>query len=168
MRTLVDAQVVLALAMLPALIATIGSVAWIAPLANLVAVPLIGVIVVPLDLMAGVVVVAGMGDTSYVWLTDVADAIVGLVAAYLRVLARLDLIGWHAARGGSAIAFSAIGGCLMVLPLTRRHRILLLPCILLPVIPVQAHLPSGEFEVSVLDVGQGLLVMVDGTAPAAL
>ena len=159
-RTLVDAQVVLALAMLPALIATIGGVAWIAPLANLVAVPLIGAIVVPLDLMAGVVVATGMGNTNSVWLAHVADAVVGFVAAYLRLLAHLDWIGWRAARGVSAIALSAIGGCLMVLPLTRRHRILLLPCILLPVIPVQAQLPSGEFEVSVLDVGQGLSVVV--------
>jgi competence protein ComEC len=49
----------------------------------------------------------------------------------------------------------------MVLPLSLRHRALLVPCVLLPLMPIDARPPHGEFGVSVLDVGQGLSVVVE-------
>ena len=82
LRALLMAQVVLAAAMVPALAATIGSVAWVGPLANLVAVPLISVVVVPIDFVAGVIV-AMMGDAN-VGLLRLVDAIVGFVMTYRR------------------------------------------------------------------------------------
>jgi competence protein ComEC len=162
LRDLAMAQVVLAIAMVPALVATIGGVAWIGPIANLVAVPLVSVVVVPLDLIAGAIV--AITDDGDVWLIRVADAIIGFVVTYLRALAQFDWIGWRAERGAWALAVSTIACCLMVLPLSRRHRMLLLPCVLLPVMPVQTRPPDGEFAVSVLDVGQGLSVVVDTAA----
>ncbi len=159
LRTLLGSQAVLAIGMVPVLIATIGGIAWIAPLANLVALPLISIVVVPMDLIVGVI--AASVDTDHVWLADVADSVAGFVVAYLRALAQLDWIGWRAARGGWVIALSVVACCLVVLPLSRRHRVLLLPCVVLAVIPVQAHLGSGEFDVTVLDVGQGLSIAVE-------
>jgi competence protein ComEC len=158
-RTLVMAQIVLGAAMVPALVGSIGSVAWVGPVANLVAVPLVSVVVVPLDLLVGAAVTL-LNDAD-VWFVHVVDALVGFVVTYLRALARFDWNGWRAERGASALLLSGIGCCLLILPLALRHRLLLLPCVLLPVMPVDARPNDGEFGVTVLDVGQGLSVVVE-------
>jgi competence protein ComEC len=159
LRTLLMAQIVLGVAMVPALVGSIGSVAWIGPVANLVAVPLVSVVVVPLDLLVGAFVT--LSKDGNVWLVDVADAIVGFVVTFLQALARFDWNGWRAERGAAALLLSGAACCLMMLPLALRHRLLLLPCVVLPVMPVDARANQGEFGVTVLDVGQGLSVVVE-------
>jgi competence protein ComEC len=158
LTTLVAAQVVLAFAMVPALTATVGSVAWIAPLANLVAVPVISIIIVPLDLIVGAIVT--VTRDADVWLVHALDTIVGWVVAYLNGLAQFGWVAWRSERGAFATACSAIGSCLIVLPLSWRHRLWLLPCVLLPLLPLNARMQDSVFEVTVFDVGQGLAVEV--------
>ena len=158
LRALVIAQVVLAVAMVPALLATVGGVAWVGPLANLLAVPLVSVVVVPVDLVAGIWLEA-FGDSGG-WLLQVADWIVAFVVGYLRALAQFDWTGWRADRGIAVLLLSAVAAGAMLLPLTLRHRILLLPCVLLPLVPLDQRPSQGEFRVTVLDVGQGLAVVV--------
>ena len=158
-RALAMAQIVLATGMVPALIATIGSVAWVAPIANLVAVPIVSVIVVPLDLVAGVLITSGAKVG--VWVAQLADAIVGFVVAYLRALAQFDWTSWRSARSASALVVSSMACGLLMLPLSWRHRALLVPCVLLPLVPMDTHLMHGQFAMTVLDVGQGLSVIVE-------
>ena len=158
-RTLAIAQIVLATGMVPALIATIGSVAWVGPLANLVAVPIVSVIVVPLDLVAGVLIASGANGAA--WVAQSVDAIVGFVVAYLRELAQFDWTSWRSARSASELLVSALACGLMMLPLTWRHRALLVPCVLLPLAPMETRLMHGQFAITVLDVGQGLSVIVE-------
>ncbi len=146
--------------MIPSLIGTIGSIAWLAPAANLIAVPVISIVVVPLDLIAGAIVALSKeGDT---WLIHFVDSIVGLVIAYLRAAGclRLERVARRAQCGQPCI-LSTAACALMMLPLTMRHRALLLPCVLLPVLPFHAPPNDGEFRVTVLDVGQGLSVVVE-------
>ena len=80
-------QIVPSTGTVPALLATIGNVAWVGPLTNLFAVPIVSLIVVPLDLVAGVIIASGerrhLGSQS-------VDAVIRLVVAYLRVLAQFD------------------------------------------------------------------------------
>ncbi len=158
-RTLVMAQVVLAAAMVPVLVATIGSVSWVGPLANLIAVPIVSVIVVPLDLLAGVLMAIDVDAAS--WVVHFVDAIVGFVVAYLRALARFDWTSWRSARGASSLVVSSLACGLMLLPLSWRHRALLLPCIALPLVPLESRPPQDQFAVTVLDVGQGLSAIVE-------
>lgn len=158
-RTLVMAQVVLAAAMVPAMVATIGSVSWVGPFANLIAVPVVSVIVVPLDLFAGLLMMVNVDAAARV--VHLVDAIVGFVVAYLRALAQFDWTSWRAARGASSLMISSIACGLMLLPLSWRHRTLLLPCVLLPLVPLESRPPQHQFAVTVLDVGQGLSVIVE-------
>ncbi len=159
LRTFALAQIVLAVAMVPALLGTIGTVAWVGPLANLISVPIISVVVVPLDLVGGGML-ALFGDGA-IWLLQLADWITGFVVAYLRAVAGFDWVGSAADRGIAAVAISASACGLLLLPLSLKHRALLLPCVLLPVVPVAAGVPAREYRVTVLDVGQGLAIVVD-------
>jgi len=159
LRALVMSQVVLAVAMVPALLATVGGVAWVGPLANLLAVPLVSVVVVPVDLVAGIWLTT-FGDSGG-WLLHVADWIIAFVVGYLRALAEFDWTGWRADRGMAVLMLSAVAGGAMLLPLTLRHRALLLPCVLLPLVPLDQRPTYGQFRVTVLDVGQGLAVVVE-------
>ena len=158
-RALVKAQVVLAVAMVPALLATVGGVAWVGPFANLLAVPLVSVVVVPVDLVAGLWL-AMIGDSGG-WLLHVADWIIAFVVGYLRALAEFDWTGWRADRGIAVVILSAVASGALLLPLTLRHRALLLPCVLLPLVPIDQRPAHGQFRVAVLDVGQGLAVVVE-------
>ncbi len=158
-RALLLSQIVLAVAMVPALLVTVGSVAWVGPIANLIAVPIVSVVVVPLDLVgAGMIALLG-SDAN--WLLHVADWVIGLVVAYLQALAGYDWLGFAADRGIGTVAISASACALMLLPLPLKHRALLLPCVLLPVVPVTADVPEREYRVTVLDVGQGLAIVID-------
>lgn len=159
LRTLVAAQFVLAVVMVPALGATIGSVAWVAPLANLLAVPIVSIVVVPLDLLAGIFVAVGAHGAE--WLLHLVDAIVGFVVAYLNALAQSDWTSWRSARPASALVVCSIACGLMLLPLSLRHRAMLVPCVLLPLIPLDTRPRHGEFYVTALDVGQGLSVIIE-------
>jgi competence protein ComEC len=49
----------------------------------------------------------------------------------------------------------------MLLPLAWRHRLLLLPPVVLPLVPIETRPVDGAFAITVLDVGQGLSVIVD-------
>ncbi len=159
LRTLTMAQLVLGLAMVPALASTLGSVAWVGPIANLIAVPVVSVVVVPLDLVAGLLLT--LFDTDAIWLLRVTDWIVSAVVAYLRALDRFEWIGFVAEHSIVAIATNALACALALLPLPLRHRVLLLPCVLLPFVPVTEATPDDDYRVTVLDVGQGLAVVVD-------
>jgi competence protein ComEC len=152
-RDFLMAQIVLGVAMLPLLLATIGNAAWVGPIANLVAVPLVSRIVIPLDLLLGLFV--ALVPHADGWRVHLVDSIVGFVVGYLRELERFDWIGGRSTRTSAGLLVSAAASALL-LPLTWRRRL-----VLLPVLPAPSDLPNGEFQVRVLDVGQRLSVVVD-------
>lgn len=119
--------------------------------ANLLAIPLVTLLVTPLAL-AGMVVPG-------LWALA-AWAVQGL-AAFLAALASWPHAVWTAAAPTPTVAaLGLLGGALAVLPLPGRLRalgaLLMLP-LLLPAVPVP---PSGRFETVVVDVGQGTAVLV--------
>ena len=98
------------------------------------------------------------------WFVRLVDAIVGFVVAYLRALARTSTGRVGARRATHRRWSSSSIACgLMLLPLSWRHRALLLPCIAAAV--GTGRIPSAFSTVSsavtVLDVGQGLSVIVE-------
>ena len=159
-RALVLAQVVMAVAMTPALLGTIGTVAWTGPIANVVAVPLLSVVVVPIDLVAALTLVAfGIGED----MLRIADVLTDWTVVYLRALASFGWIGSQTDASPFAILVS-IAACLaLLLPLPMRHRALLLPCAFVPLLPGASPAGEGHFRVSAFDVGQGLSVAVETT-----
>lgn len=120
-------------------------------LANLVAVPVVTLLVTPLALL-GVVLAP---------LWDMAAAVLGLLTGGLAWLAAWPLAQWvTAAAPAWAMAAGLAGGALAVLPLPPALRLLAL-ALLLPLLwPTVPRPAPGQFELIALDVGQGTAVVV--------
>ena len=143
------------------LIATIGltpltmvffqQVSIVGFLANLVAIPLVTLLVTPLALL-GVVLP---------WLWLLGAAVVRGLMALLMGLSQAPWAVWSAAAAPAwAAALGLLGGALLVLPLPWRLRLLGLPLMLPLLAPPVDHPPEGSFEVVAADVGQGTAVLV--------
>src|SRR5690606_28742145 len=127
------------------------------PLANLLAVPWVGFLVVPLALLA----------TLLLPMAPLAEGLWWLAGGALELLFRL--LEWLAALlpawlGGHlpawAWALGALGVVLVLLPAGVPLRLLGLRLALLLLFPPRPSLPEGQAEVWQLDVGQGLAVLV--------
>jgi competence protein ComEC len=120
-------------------------------LANLVAIPLVTLLVTPLAL-------AGLALPP-LW-TVAAWGVKGLTAL-LQHLAAWPLAVWNAAAAPPwAMAAGLLGGALLVMPLPWRLRLLGLPLMLPLLLPPADRPPPGRFETVVVDVGQGTAVLV--------
>ena len=120
-------------------------------LANLVAIPLVTLLVTPLAL-AGLIL-------SPLW-TVAAWGVQGLTTL-LQHLAAWPLAVWNAAAAPPwAVAAGLLGGALLVMPLPWRLRLLGLPLMLPLLAPQVDRPPPGRFETVVVDVGQGTAVLV--------
>lgn len=162
-RGLLHAQLLLLVGMSPLLIRATSEVPLLAPLANLVAVPLVTGLVVPGALIGGLVL--GVHEQGGLALLGAADALAGILFRVLHALADLgppvsvpsanepypqNLL---AAGLGLGLVTAAL------LPQPVRSRVLLLAGLtLLPVGP--APPAPGTFRLTMLDVGQGLAVHI--------
>jgi competence protein ComEC len=119
--------------------------------ANLVAIPLVTLLVTPLALL-GVLLPP---------LWTAAAALLAGLSAWLQWLAGWPLAVWAAAAAPAwAIAAGLLGGALAVLPLPWRLRALAVPLMLPLLLPPVARPAPGHFELVVADVGQGTAVLV--------
>ena len=120
-------------------------------IANLVAIPLVTLLVTPLALL-GVVLP---------WLWLAGAAVVRAMTAGLGWLSQAPWAVWSAAAAPAwAVALGLLGGALLVLRLPWRLRLLGLP-LMLPLLAPPVHRPAeGSFEVVAADVGQGTAVLV--------
>ena len=160
-------QGVLFVGMLPLFWIWLGQISWVAPLANLLAVPVISWLVVP-GAMASFML-SGTAFTLAAYLQDITDSILGLLFSFLRHLElTASLLGFGFSRSGAMYepglvpwilaAFSAV---LMLLPLNFRIRVLLIAGLLIPFVSQSSELESGQFRLTVLDVGQGSAYLVE-------
>ncbi|MDP3082403.1 MAG: DNA internalization-related competence protein ComEC/Rec2 [Rubrivivax sp.] len=119
--------------------------------ANLVAIPLVTLLITPLALI-GILVPA-------CW--PLAGALVQGLSALLALLAQWPLAQWTAAAAPLWAALAGLlGGTLLVLPLPWRWRALGLPLLLPLLAPPLLRPPHGGFETVVADVGQGTAVLL--------
>lgn len=151
------AQWGMALGLLPVLLVLGLPVSISGPLANLFAVPLVSALIVPLSLLG----------TLLLWLPPVGESLLWLAGGALAALfAALELLaGWQPAWLSTALPLwcwllVALGMLLLLLPagvpLRPLGLALLAPLLFAP----EEKLPVGQAEVWVLDVGQGLAVLV--------
>ncbi len=154
-RVLGQAQVALFIGMFPLLAAVTGQWAWVAPVANAVAVPLVSIAVVPPLLVYAFLPIESVAR----WSLAVADQ----TALWLLEMLQLHSVPAMAlAEQPAAVVFlSATAAVACLLPLPRRCRIVLVPAILAPLAPADAPLPPGVFRIHVLDVGQGSAAIVE-------
>ncbi len=132
----------------------------LAPLANVLAVPLVSLLVVPLCLLGSALLL--LWPVGGRWLLYQADALLVLLGEGLQALielpvpALLDIAGFTLLEGLFALA----GSVLLLLPRGWPGRwlggVLLLPMLA----PGESSIAAGQARISVLDVGQGLAVVV--------
>lgn len=151
------AQWLIAIGLLPILLALNLPVSLSGPFANLFAVPWISIVVLPLALLGTLLLpIPGVGE-ALLWL---AGGLLGWLFQGLTLIA-----GWLPAWVGSAVPWwawwlSLLGGILLLLPKGVPLRLLGWPLLLLCVFAPLKSVPHGQVDVVQLDVGQGLAVLL--------
>jgi competence protein ComEC len=144
-------QVVASIGLAPLSMVFFQQVSLVGFVANLVAIPLVTLAIVPLVLL-GVVF-------NPLW--SLAGGLVQALVQVLSWLGQWPFGLWTAAAAPAwGVASGLLGGALLVLPLPWRLRLLGVP-LLLPLLAPPVERPdAGDFEVVVTDVGQGTAVLV--------
>ena len=158
-RDLPRVQWMLSLALLPLTVWFFGQASLVGPLANLVAVPWISFVVVPVTVAAAVLIepLPALG----VPLLHLAETLLLPLWALMEWLAEWPVAQhWFVAAPGWTFALAAIGIALGLVPRGVPLRACAFMFVLPMLVPVRDRLADGEFEVSMLDVGQGLSVLV--------
>ncbi|MEO8303381.1 MAG: DNA internalization-related competence protein ComEC/Rec2 [Betaproteobacteria bacterium] len=147
-------QAVVTMALVPGTLALFQQVSLVSPLANALAIPVVTFAVVPLALCAIVVPIDALW-----W---VAHAAFAALMIPLDVLAALPAAAWQQhAPPGWAVAVSLAGVALLVAPRGVPGRSLGFIA-MLPLFVIRPPPPAeGAFRMTVLDVGQGLAVVVE-------
>jgi len=152
-------HVLLALGMLPLLLVFFQSASLIAPLANVVAVPWVGMLVVPVALLGSALTLlhAATGEL----LLLLAASLLEPVWLWLDWLAAVPFSAWQQHQPSSWTLLPGVPGlALLLLPRGVPGRGLGL-LLLLPMILVKPERPGpGEVFMTLLDVGQGLATVV--------
>lgn len=153
-------QGAVSLALVPALLIFFQRVSLVAPLVNLIAIPVVGLLVVPLCL-AGVVALA-LNESLARGLWLLADRIIHMMWWGLEQAAAWPGVVWTTPSPSLVAVLAGLAGIVALLgPL---HRILWVPgCILMSFLMfAPRHAPEyGEARVTLLDVGQGLSAIIE-------
>jgi competence protein ComEC len=166
-RTFTRVQLALSVGLVPVLLGAFGSLSLISPFANAIAVPLFTGIVVPCVLVGALA--AAIHPAIGMLPLQLATWILEALWAVLEALAKLPLAMLHFPEL-SPLTFGVllIGAALFVLPGWWPSRLL---GALLCSVALMARVPGppvGAFRISVLDVGQGLAVVVQTHSKVAV
>ena len=147
------AQWAVTLGMLPALLALFQQFSLVSPLANAIAIPLVGIVITPLAVAATIPVLSMLLPLAN-WLTE-------LLMWVMQFLAHLPIATWQQAAPPMVLVIAALlGGAWALLPYGFPARWLGI----LAFIPLLSFSPqrpdTNAVSVTVLDVGQGLAVHV--------
>lgn len=151
-------HVVLAIAMAPLTALLFGEVPWCAPLANLIAVPWSNVFVVPL-VLAGMLC-AGWAPMAATLLWDCAARLWSPLSALLEWMAATPTLSLPQEVSLVSMVLASAGLLVLALPRAVPGRALGALLLVAVLLPHEAALRSGEFRVTLFDVGQGLAVLV--------
>jgi len=147
------AQSAVGIGLMPPLVALTGQVSLVAPLANAVAIPCVTFAVLPLSLLFAL--------TGWAPLAQVAAFVFAPLAAFLDVLASPQWAVWQqAAPPAFPVAGALLGALMLLMPRGVPVRLLGVALILPIVLWHPARPVMGSFELTLLDVGQGLAVHV--------
>jgi len=158
-RDLPRVQVVLGITLLPLTVWFFGQGSLVGPVANLVAVPWISFVVVPLNVAASLLLVPlpALGEP----LLHAAESVLWPLWWFLRQAAALPSAQlYFAAAPPWAFVLALIGAGWCLLPRGVPARALGLVLVLPLLMPMRPVLADGEFEVWMFDVGQGLSILV--------
>lgn len=157
LKQFIKLQLWLTLALTPLTLALFAKVSWVSPIANLLAIPWVGFVIVPLALLG---LLSGMVSSSLqtgIW--SLAILMVDGLNTYLSYWATISFAAQSYVLSVVSIIFLAWMLMLWLLPKTISPRYLT-PILCLPLIYRWPSLQQGEVQLSVLDVGQGLSVLI--------
>jgi len=151
------AQWLIAIGLLPILLALNLPVSLSGPFANLFAVPWVSIAILPLALLGTLLLPVPVIGEGLLWLAG------GLLDWLFQGLA--FVAGWLPAWVGSTVPWwawclSLFGGILLLLPKGVPLRPLGWPLLLMCVFPPLDTVPHGQVEVAQMDVGQGLAILL--------
>lgn len=148
------------IALIPFSLLFFGQFSNISILANFIAIPVIGMLVVPLVLLA--LIVYSLGGLAFaeaiLWL---ANNVLNLIWPFLQFLETLPFAAWLGfVHSAGSLIFALVGVIILLTRQFKQYSVLGL----LGFMPLFWHsaptLEKNEFEVDVLDVGQGLAIVV--------
>ena len=151
-------HVVMAFALAPLSAVLFGEVPWCAPFANLLAVPWTNVFVVPLVLLG--MLCAAWAPMAAALLWDCAARLWAPLEQLLGWMAGAPTLVLHHELGLAGAALLSGGLLLLALPRAVPGRALGVLLLAVIALPRERPLLNGEFRVTLLDVGQGLAVLV--------
>ncbi|MGV8898200.1 MAG: DNA internalization-related competence protein ComEC/Rec2 [Burkholderiaceae bacterium] len=155
--TAAHTQYVVTLGLVPLTMLLFGQVSLVSPIANAVAIPLVGLLVTPLALMGSVLPAPLSG-----WILAVAHALVAWLASGLQWLAGLPWAVWSAPQPSWWIfLFALLGTVWMLAPRGWPLRWLGLAGWLPLVLNSPTQPQPGQMWVTAFDVGQGTALMVE-------
>jgi len=152
-------QWVIALALFPVSLFLFQQTSLVAPLANLILVPWVSFLVVPVVLLG--LVFAGLWPVLADRLFELADMSLSLIWPVVEYLGNLPIASWHQPSPPFVWVILALAGVVLLLapkglPLRWSGVFMLMPALLYkPALP-----EADEFRLVLLDVGQGLSVFV--------
>jgi competence protein ComEC len=153
LREAVHTQWAVTLGLLPLLLVLFQQVSLISPIANALAIPLISLVVVPLTLLGALLPLD--------WPLQFAHSIMGLCMQWLQWMGAWQFSTWQQhAPPAWTLPLALLGVLWMLLPRGFPLRWLGLAAFL-PMFMLQPPRPqNGAMEVAVLDVGQGLAIVI--------
>lgn len=156
---LVRTQLLMSLALLPLTIAWFQQASIVGPLANLVAVPVVTFIVVPLALFGTALFAVHAGAAGA--LLGLSSWVLEKLLALLSPLASVPMAQWYwPAPTALGVSLFGLGVIVLLAPRGLLPRWAALPFFVPLLLPMTDRPASGEVTVDVLDVGQGLAVLV--------
>lgn len=159
---ILHAHVYMSLAMIPIGGWFFGGVSQVAPLANLILVPLVGMFVVPIALLGVAMLLCGFSITTEALLLAAWPLKKMLPYAIELAETRTELLYSFISPSGAEMLLALFALALIPVPLPRSIR-LLIPLLALPIfLPAQDAVMSSEYsaKLTVLDVGQGTAVVL--------
>ena len=154
-----QAQLAVTVGLTPLLLVAFGSLSLVSPLANAMAVPLFTIVLVPLVLVGSLA--AACWPPAGAGILGIAAQLLDLLWPVLEWLATRSFAVWHFPQLPiPEVVALCCGALLLLLPgvwvMRAVATLLCLPALLYaPPLP-----PTGDYDVTVLDVGQGLAVVV--------
>ncbi len=153
------AQTMMTVALLPLTVWFFGQASILGAPANLVAIPVVSLVVVPLTLAGCVMSGLWPGLAALLW--QVAGFVMHLLWHGMVLFADAPLALLHLPQAGWwAMALALLGAVWLLWPRGLPARWLGLMLFLPLLFPLQPRVPPGAFRASVIDVGQGLAVLV--------
>ncbi len=159
-KSMVKIQLILTAGMLPLLILVFPEISVVSPLANLIAIPLVSLVTVPISLLGLCLYFSGFEEGS-IYLFWTALQSLKVLWLFLTPLAENNLSTWHPGRLPLMICIGFGLGCLLWAAMKALPgRVLTLGLIAPVFFFIEPKHDRGEFSYHLLDVGHGLASII--------